>query len=121
MGLRTDIQTDVASALDTDLLDVTTAITYRQVSSTYTPVTGNVDVNTDESSRAVFYQISQSLVDNEAILSSDKTALILQNELTATPVINDTIIDGTDSYKVVRILNDPADATWELVVRLNNV
>jgi hypothetical protein len=127
MGLRDDLQTDIAAAFDTDLADAVSSFTgSRVVAGEYDPVTGSSTTTVTYAGRGVFGGYSVQEADGQHILATDtKLSGVLQNELLlnddqgsptatpATPQEGDTI----DGMEVVRVQKDPADASWTLTLR----
>lgn len=124
MGLRDDIQADLAEAFDEedDLADAVTAFTgKREVTGEYDPTnpTGSTSV-VNYSGRGVFGSYSRQEVDGQHILATDIKVTALQNEVTldadgspATPQIDDTI----NGLAVINVGKDPAGATWSIQLR----
>lgn len=125
MGLREDIQTDLAESFDGDLADAVFAIQYFQYTGTgnYDPATGSKDQNYTElaASRGVFDKEAETKVINSATRSTSAELIILQNELAGTPKKYDKIVGKGRDWIVEDIGNDPADATWVLGVHSNAV
>ncbi|HET8791798.1 MAG TPA: glutamate 5-kinase [Modicisalibacter sp.] len=128
MGLREDIQTDVAAAYDTDLADAVNAFTGRRetVSGEYDPVTGSYPtIVTNFSGRGVFGSYSVREVDGSHILITDvKLDGVLQNELIndvtglpETPKVDDKVTRDGVTYSVINVAADPAQATYTLQLR----
>lgn len=138
MGLREDIQTDVAAAYDSDLADGVNAFTgSRETAGSYDPVTGTTPITvTNYSGRGVFggYTVQElagsSLVgtgetQGQHILRTDiKLDGVLQNELLnddtglpETPKVNDKVTRDGMTYSVINVSSDPAQATWTLQLR----
>ena len=123
MGLRDELQADIAEAFDDEdgLADaVSTFRGGRIVTGEYDPITSTQpQTKIDYSGRGVFGGFSRQLIDQERILSTDIKVTALQNELLgsdglpATPQVDDTI----DSLRVIDVQQDPAGATWSLQCR----
>lgn len=115
MGLRDDIQADIAEAFDDDLADAVRSFTgSRETAGSYDPISGTTTTTvTNYAGRGVFGGYSVQEVDGQHILATDTRLTCLQNELTDTPQEGDTV----DGMEVVRIQKDPAAATWKLTLR----
>jgi hypothetical protein len=123
MGLRSDIQADLAAAYDTDLADAVTPFTGSRVvtSGTYDPATGGYTSTTlTYSGRGVMGGFKAMEIDNQNIYATDvKLSGVLQNELidsegaAVEPQVDDTIAD----MKVVSVGKDPAQATFTVQLR----
>ncbi|WP_285112870.1 glutamate 5-kinase [Leclercia adecarboxylata] len=125
MGMRDDLQTDIAEAFDTDLADAVNAFTGRYViQSGWDPVTetgGETTVN--YTGRGVFSRYKTSRIDNVNILAGDLKLTALVNEVMDEPAV-DHIITASDlvtgmpqEYQVMDVSTDPARATYRLQLR----
>ncbi|MBY6029981.1 glutamate 5-kinase [Halomonas denitrificans] len=126
MGLRDELQADIAEAFDEDLADAVTTFTGSRtvVSGEFDPVEGTYPETTvTYSGRGVFGGYSIREVDDQHIQRTDvKLSGVLQNELImdadqtpATPRVDDTI----DGMLVINVGQDPAEATWTIQLRRN--
>lgn len=127
MGLRRELQAELAQAFDTDLADAVAAVDgSRSVPGTYDPEKGGSTPATTlhYAGRGVFGQYKAREIDGTRILSSDVRLKALQNELLmkdgdavtedpATPAIGDRI----SGYRVMDVGQDPAKATWTIQLR----
>ncbi|MEW5543517.1 hypothetical protein [Pseudomonas soli] len=127
MGLRDELQADLAQAFNTDLADAVSAVDgSRSVPGTYDPEKGgSVPASTlHYTGRGVFGQYKAREIDGTRILASDVRLKMLQNELLmedgatvtedpATPAIGDRI----SGYRVVDVGQDAAKATWTIQLR----
>ncbi|MDH0705319.1 glutamate 5-kinase [Pseudomonas sp. GD03862] len=126
MGLRDDIQADLAEAFDDDLADAVSEFTgtymgpgvWDPVSETTTaqPVT--------YTGRGVLSRYEDSRIDNVNILVGDLRLTALANEVTDTPDVGHKITapDLMDrskqvAYLVKSVRSDPASATYRLQLR----
>ena len=118
MGLREDIQSDIDEAFDTDLSDAVTSFTYREVSRVYDPNDNTVsDTNTDYSSRGVISNFKREVFRDSNVLPTDAKIIILQHELIVEPVAEALIITSDRTYTIIKVMQDPAAATWTLQCR----
>lgn len=127
MGLRRELQAELAQAFDTDLADAVAVVDgNRSVPGTYDPEKGGSTPATTlhYAGRGVFGQYKAREIDGTRILSSDVRLKALQNELLmkdgdavtedpATPAIGDRI----SGYRVMDVGQDPAKATWTIQLR----
>ncbi len=123
MGVRSDIQADMAAAFDGDLADAVRSFTAERetVSDTLDPQTGQYATTTTAySGRGVFAGYSAEEADGQHVLMTDTRLIALQNEVTRdsdgadfAPAVDD-LIDGS---RVVTVTKDPADAIWEVQLR----
>lgn len=125
MGLRDDVQIDMAAAFDDDLADAVQAFTgtymgpgeWDPVSETTTaqPVT--------YTGRGVFDSYDSRRIDNINILVGDVLLICLANEVTDKPAVGheitaDDLITGDQvKYRVVSPGIDPAKAHYEIQLR----
>ena len=119
MSLRAEIQQEIGNAFDTDLADaVKTLILVKRV-DTYNTDTGLTDaIETTYTTRGVLSEYMGRELFDTGIKPTDIKTIILANELSATPNIDEHIIDGSTKYKIIKVKQDPAQATWELQCRL---
>ena len=122
MGLRDELQADLAEAFDDDLADAVTAFTGTRT------VADDTDSGIDDwmnppdtptastltySGRGVFTDYSTYELNSDIINVTDVKLIVLQNEITAEPIADDKI----NGYSVVRVNRDPALATYEIQLR----
>lgn len=122
MGLRDDLQADLAEAFDDELSDAVTAFTGTRT------VASDTDTGVDDwmnppdtpsastltyTGRGVFTDYSTYELNSDIINVTDVKLIVLQNEITAEPIADDKI----NGYSVVRVNRDPALATYEIQLR----
>ena len=122
MGLRDDIQADLAEAFDEDLADAVTAFTGTRT------VASDTDDGVDDwmnppgepsastltySGRGVFSDYSKYELDSDIIDVTDVKLICLANEITAEPMADDKI----NGYKVEVVDKDPTGAAYEIQLR----
>lgn len=121
MGIKDDIQTEVAAAFSTDLGDAVDSFTCEKLiysgefdfeTQTY-PVIGNESY----SGRGVLGNYLKDLVKPTDYQVEDAKAIVLQNEVTGIPQIGDVWTTGKGDFKVVNIGADPASATYSIQLR----
>ncbi|USZ48131.1 glutamate 5-kinase [Halomonas sp. DN3] len=116
MGIREKVQAKVGKAFDTKLADAVTTFTGSRtvVSGEFDPIEGTYPETTATySGRGVFGGYSIQEVDDQHIRRTDVKLTALQNEVSDTPTIDDTI----DGMLVVNVGQDPAKATWTIQLR----
>ncbi|AVU77064.1 hypothetical protein [Pseudomonas rhizophila] len=126
MGLRDDLQRDLAEAFDTDLADaVNPVVGVRKVQGEYDPDSGTTpETITNYAGRGVFGKYLAKEIDGSLIQATDEKLTILQNELFITllgestetlaiPEIGDVIGDK----RAMNVSQDPAKATWTVQLR----
>ena len=122
MGLRDELQADLAEAFDDDLADAVTAFTGVRTVASETddgvddwmlPPDAVTDATLTYSGRGVFTDYSTYELDSDIINVTDVKLIVLQNEITAAPIADDKI----NGYSVVRVSQDPALATYEIQLR----
>lgn len=120
--MKDKIQTKVAQAFSTKLADAVDSFTcekpiYSGVfdfeTQTY-PVAGNESY----SGRGVLFgSYQKELVKPVDYQAEDAKAIVLQNEVTAVPQIDDIWVTSKGDFKVVNIGADPASATYSIQLR----
>jgi hypothetical protein len=120
MTLATDFQASVKTFLG----DLGRSMTLRHVTpGTYDPTTGATtdDVTTDYTGTGRLGNYRDSAVDGTLFLQGDRQATFVPDDASATPVVGDTLIVGSDTYSVIngkeRSVNGTA-VSWTLQVRL---
>lgn len=127
MGLRDDLQRDLAEAFDTDLADaVNPVVGVRKVQGEYDPDSGTTtpEAITNYAGRGVFGKYLAKEIDGSLIQTADEKLTILQNELfitllgeptetLAVPEIGDVI----GGKRAMNVSQDPAKATWTVQLR----
>jgi len=126
MGMRDEIQAELAEAFDDDLADAVSAFagTY-QGPGVYDPVTEETTaVPVTYTGRGVLAKYETKRIDNINILSGDLQLIALTNEVTDRPAEGHTITapDLADraksiSYLVKSVQVDPASATYQIQLR----
>ncbi|UDE99484.1 glutamate 5-kinase [Acinetobacter pittii] len=120
MGLRDELQAEIAEAFDEDLADaVHTFICERVISTNWNPKT-NTSENVVEnySGRGVLFgSYYQYEIQTLGVLATDNKAVILQNEVTMVPKIDDEWITGLGTFRVIHIQQDPAATIWKCQLR----
>lgn len=125
MGLREDIQTDLAEAFDTDLADAVQAFTGEYLGpGVYDPVTEETTAQpVTYTGRGVLDSYDSRRIDSVNIKVGDVMLICLANELTDKPAVGhkitttDLLTGDQAVYTVVSPGIDPAKAHIELQLR----
>lgn len=125
MGLREDIQTDLAEAFDTDLADAVQAFTGEYLGpGVYDPVTEETTAQpVTYTGRGVLDSYDSRRIDSVNIKVGDVMLICLANELTDKPAVGhkittiDLLTGDPAVYTVVSPGIDPAKAHIELQLR----
>lgn len=118
--MRSQIQAELAAALTDDLADATKPFTCSRVIVEIDEITGKSTVKSsvDYSGRAI-YPLSYKAMEAEAlkIPATDAKAIVLQNECSAEPQVDDELVFDSKKLKVINVKQDPVAATWTLQLR----
>lgn len=125
MGLRSDIQSDLAAAFDSDLADAISAFTGTYMGpGVLDPVS---ETSTAQSvtytGRGVLDSYDSRRIDNINILVGDVLLICLANEVTDKPAVGhqiiaaDLITGQAVTYRIVSPGIDPAKAHYEIQLR----
>lgn len=118
MGLQSDIQTSVADALNTSLLDAAKSITLEKVVNTFNAATNKTSqTSSTYVTRAVIANFTSTDLADTHIEPTDAKIIILQNEISVEPKVNDYILVETIRYKILKVMKDPANVIWKLQCR----
>lgn len=126
MGLRDELQADLAEAFNTDLADAVLAFTGEYMGpGVFDPVTEETTAQpVAYSGRGVLSRYEDRRIDNVNILVGDLKLTALSNEVTDVPGIGHKItapdlIDRAKQvvYLVKTVQADPASATYRLQLR----
>ena len=122
MGIKDDIQAEVAAAFSADLADAVDSFTCEKLiysgefdfeTQTY-PVIGNESY----SGRGVLFgSYLKDMVKPTDYQVEDAKAIVLQNEVTAVPQIDDIWVTSKGDFKVVNIGADPTNSIWTCQIR----
>ncbi len=123
MGLYSEIQYDLTQAFENDLLDAVRTITVYTVSGeVYDDITmKNVITYSPDDVRAV--KVKDVIGENIDSSTSSNIAefIIIDADKISSGVIFELekkITDGTNTYKIEGIEQDPAEASWVLTCRI---
>lgn len=111
--LDTGIAATVHSALKDFLLDVT----FIKVTKVSDGSGGFTETTASHSCKGMIDTYSDFYRVQGMVPHGDQKLLILQNSLSVTPELEDRATIRGQTFKVVGVAKDPADATWELQAR----
>ncbi|EPF6421750.1 hypothetical protein [Acinetobacter baumannii] len=120
MSLRDEIQADIAEAFNEDLADAVHTFTCdRIVSTNWNPKTNtSEDVIEQYKGRGVLFgSYNQYEILTLGVLATDKKAIVLQNEVTKEPKIDDEWSTAKGTFRIVHIKQDPAATIWKCQLR----
>lgn len=126
MGLRDELQVDLAQAFNTDLYDAVLAFAGEYMGpGVWDPVNETTTAQpVTYTGRGVLSRYEDSRIDNVNILVGDLRLTALANEVTDTPDVGHKItapdlMDRTKQvvYLVKSVRSDPASATYRLQLR----
>ena len=117
MGIKDDIQAEVAAAFSADLADAVDSFTCEKpiYSGEFDFETQTYPVVSSESysGRGVLFgSYLKDLVKPADYQAEDAKAIVLQNEVTAVPQIDDVWATSKGDFKVINIGADPTDSVW---------
>lgn len=125
MGIRDELQTEIAAAFDDDLADPVNNFTGSYVIQTgWDPVTETGGETTvTYTGRGVLLRYKLNRIDGVNILHGDLKLTALTNEVTDEPKVDhiitapDLITGEQQRYKVITAGTDPAKATYSIQLR----
>lgn len=122
MGIKDDIQAEVAAAFSADLADAVDTFTCEKLiySGEFDFETQTYPIVGDESysGRGVLFgSYLKDLVKPADYQAEDAKAIVLQNEVTQVPQIDDVWVTSKGDFKVVNIGADPTDSIWVCQLR----
>lgn len=120
MGLRDELQADIAEAFNEDLADAVQSFSCeRVIKKNFDPVHETYDEEKiSYSGRGVpFGSYNQYEIQTLGVLATDKKAVVLQNEVTMVPKIDDEWFTPLGKFRVMHIQQDPAETIWKCQLR----
>ena len=121
MGIKDDIQAEVAAAFSADLSDAVDSFTCTKLiySGEFDFETQTYPIVGDESysGRGVRGNYLQDMVKPIDYQTTDAKAIVLQNELTGTPQIGDVWQFSDGGFEVKNISQDPTSSIWTCQLR----
>ncbi|MCU4327371.1 glutamate 5-kinase [Acinetobacter johnsonii] len=120
--MKDDIQAEVAAAFSADLADAVDTFTCEKpiYSGEFDFETQTYPIVGDESysGRGVLFgSYQKDLVKPADYQAEDAKAIVLQNEVTQVPQIDDVWVTSKGDFKVVNIGADPTDSIWTCQLR----
>ncbi|WP_075175670.1 glutamate 5-kinase [Acinetobacter indicus] len=120
--MRDELQEELAEAFSTDLADAVDTFTCEKpiYSGEFDFETQTYPVVGDESysGRGVLFgSYQKDLVKPTDYQTEDAKAIVLQNEVTAVPQIDDVWVTSKGDFKVVNIGADPTNSIWTCQLR----
>jgi len=120
--MREELQAELAAAFDEDLADAVDTFTCEKLiySGEFDFETQTYPVVGDESysGRGVLFgSYLKDMVKPADYQATDSKAIVLQNEVTAVPQIDDVWVTSKGDFKVVNIGADPVAATYTIQLR----
>lgn len=122
MGLREELQADIAEAFSTDLQDVVSEFTCTKIiygdemdfaTQTY-PIIGNETYN---GRGVLFGSYQKDMVKPDDYQITDCKAIVLQSEVNGVPQISDVWMTVKGEFNVVNIGKDPSGSIWIFQLR----
>ncbi|ENU98498.1 hypothetical protein F969_02529 [Acinetobacter variabilis] len=122
MGMRDELQEELAAAFDEDLADAVDTFTCEKLiySGEFDFETQTYPIVGDESysGRGVLFgSYLKDMVKPIDYQVTDSKAIVLQNEVTGIPQIGDVWVTSRGDFKVVNIGADPVAATYIIQLR----
>ncbi|MCU4453049.1 glutamate 5-kinase [Acinetobacter nosocomialis] len=120
MGLREELQADIAEAFNEDLADAVHPFTCdRVVSTNWNPKTNTSEdiVERYKGRGVLFGSYNQYEILTLGVLATDKKATVLQNEVTKEPKIDDEWNTAQGTFRIMHIKQDPIGASWKCQLR----
>jgi len=116
MGLYNDIQTDLSSAFEGDLLDATRTVQFVTYTNVYNDTTmQNTLTESSTDVRAVKISSYEGENIDEPTKNDSVKYLVIDSDRNGVGFELDMkIVDGSDNYKVTGISTDPAGASWTI-------
>ncbi|MBF7690679.1 glutamate 5-kinase [Acinetobacter pollinis] len=122
MGIRDKVQSRLGKAFNTKLSDAVDTFACSKVtySGKYNPVTEQYEGEqtvTYQGRGVLFGSYQKDLVKPSDYQADDAKATLLQNEVTATPEIDDVWVTSKGNFKIINIGADPTDSIWKVQLR----
>lgn len=120
MGLRDELQADIAEAFNEDLADTIQSFSCeRIIKKDWDPLTErhNAIRQFYQGRGVLFGSYNQYEIQTLGVLATDKKAVVLQNEVTMVPKIDDEWFTPLGKFRVMHIQQDPAEIIWKCQLR----
>ncbi|EPF72555.1 hypothetical protein GCM10025882_31810 [Acinetobacter gyllenbergii] len=121
MTLRDELQADIAEAFNEDLADAVQSFSCERIIKTdWNPLTETHTAIKENysGSGVLFGSYSQYEIQTLGVLATDKKAVVLQNEVTMIPLINDEWVTPQGKFKVIHVSQDPSQSIWICQLRM---
>ena len=121
-NMRDELQAELAAAFNDDLADAVDSFTCTKLIYSgvfdFEPQTYPVIGSESYLGRGVLFgSYQKELVKPVDYQAEDAKAIVLQNEVTAVPQIDDVWVTGKGDFKVVNIGADPTNSIWTCQLR----
>ncbi len=120
MGLREELQAEIAEAFNEDLADAVQSFACeRIIKAEWDPLTEtHKAIKQTYTGRGVLFgSYNQYEIQTLGVLATDKKAVVLQNEVTMMPQIDDEWVTPLGTFRVKHIQQDPASTIWKCQLR----
>ena len=120
MGLRAELQADIAEAFNEDLADAVQSFSCERIIKTgWDPLTERYNAIRQfyQGRGVLFGSYNQYEIQTLGVLATDKKAVVLQNEVTMVPKIDDEWFTPLGNFRVMHIQQDPAETIWKCQLR----
>ena len=120
--MRDELQAELAEAFNDDLADAVdtftcTKLIYSGVFDFETQTYSVIGSESYSGRGVLFGSYLKDLVKPADYQAEDAKAIVLQNEVTAVPQIDDVWVTGKGDFKVVNIGADPTNSIWTCQLR----
>lgn len=120
MSLRDELQADIAEAFNEDQADAVQSFSCeRIIKKDWDPLTERYNAIRQfyQGRGVLFGSYNQYEIQTLGVLATDKKAVVLQNEVTMTPQIDDEWFTPLGNFRVMHIQQDPAETIWKCQLR----
>ncbi|MCH7354338.1 glutamate 5-kinase [Acinetobacter sp. NIPH 1958] len=120
MTLRDELQADIAEAFNEDLADAVQSFSCeRIIKIEWDPLTeAHNTIKENYSGRGVLFgSYNQYEIQTLGVFATDKKAVVLQNEVTMVPKIDDEWFTPLGKFRVMHIQQDTAGTIWKCQLR----
>ena len=122
MGMRDELQEELAAAFNEDLADAVDTFTcekpiYSGEFDFETQTYPTITVEAYSGRGVLFGSYLKDMVKPTDYQVTDSKATVLQNEVTQVPQIDDVWVTSKGDFKVVNIGQDPTDSIWTCQLR----
>ena len=120
MGIKEELQSELAEAFDGDLSDAVSDGVFYSIEYSNDTTMGSVTPSetTYDTRGVVTYYLAEEIARSGGSLQTgDAKIVIIQSELDAIPAIGDEMVIGTAYYKIFNVKPDPTNSIWTLQMR----